>query len=65
MYRDICVNERYIIVAPYFLEKYSIFFFIYNDGYVIFKSIISYETIKIVYLTNMYKDEQVLFAVDL
>ncbi len=65
MYRDICVYFRYIMVPPYFLEKYNIFFFVYNDGNVIFKSIKTYETIKMVLLKNMYQNEQIEIAADL
>jgi hypothetical protein len=57
MYRDFCdltsYMSKYIKVPPYFLEKYNIFFLIYSDGFVIFKSITTYETIKMVLLKNM------------
>ncbi len=53
MYRDFCDYQRFIANQPIFLEKYDIFYFIYSDGYVIFKSMTTYETIKIVLLINL------------
>jgi hypothetical protein len=65
MYRDICDVFRLIVVRPIFIEKYNIFYFIYTDGYVIFKSMTTYETIKMVYLINLNYDNVLETTVDL
>ncbi len=52
MYRDICDSLRFIVARPIFIEQYDVFYFIYSDGYVIFKSMTTYETIKMVFLNN-------------
>ena len=38
---------------------------VYNDGFVIFKSITTYETIKMVLLEKLYQNEVIEIAVDL
>jgi hypothetical protein len=65
MYRDICDGLRLIVVRPIFIEKYNIFYFIFADGVVIFKSMTTYETIKMVSLINLNYENVLETTVDL